>query len=223
MSQILTFVDVVLLTVSEGELKVMLESSVDAPHAGVLALPGGPILTEVDLDTRASALRMLREKTGIETAWLEQLYTFSGRVRDPRGWSLCIAYCAVVPMDVLAQGIDANCSLHPARQAPRLPFDHNEILEMAVRRLEGKSTYSTLPTYLLPKVFTLPELQRVYELVLGRPLETKAFRRKMEALDFLDPVPKAVARQRDVVRTGPPPKLYRVRAGVDLKFRDRML
>ncbi|GAB7548466.1 NUDIX hydrolase [Cupriavidus sp. CuC1] len=223
MSEIYTFVDVVLLTASDSELQVMLHNRSEAPHPNVLALPGGRIRVDQDLDTEASALRMLREKTGIETPYLEQLYTFSGKFRDPRRWSISVVYCAVVPLDVLAPGIDANCSLHPARNAPRLPFDHNAMIDKAIERLENKSTYSTLPTHLLPEVFTLPELQRMYELVLGRELERKAFRRKIEALEFLELAPKAAARAREVVRSGPPPQYYQVKPGVRLKFRDRML
>ena len=94
-------VDVVLLTLVEQQLHAVLLRRQAAPFAGVWALPGGFIHTEEDADAKASAARVLRTKVGIEGAYLEQLATFSGPARDPRGWSVAIAYCALLPVQNL--------------------------------------------------------------------------------------------------------------------------
>ena len=93
------------------------------------------------------------------------------------------------------------------RVEPRLAFDHGDILEAAIQRLRSKVEYTSLPAYLMPPEFTLPDLQRVYEIVLGRPLEKSAFRTRMLAADLIEPVAR--------MRKGPnrPAQLYRLKEG----------
>jgi hypothetical protein len=88
---------------------------------------------------------------------------------------------------------------------PQLAFDHDEILAAALARLRSKVEYTSLPVYLMPPEFTLPELQQVYEIVLDRPLEKSAFRTRMLAADVVEPTPKT--------RRGPnrPAQLYRLK------------
>ena len=200
-------VDVVLLTLEQGQLKVALVRRERAPFAQALALPGGYIHAQDDVDTQASAARVLRDKAGLDSPYLEQLATFSGAVRDPRGWSVAVAYCALVPPETLAQA-EGRVQLVAVDALPPLPFDHRQIIDTAVQRVRSKSQYSSLPVHLCAEPFTLPQLQAVYEAVLGEAINKVSFRRKMDELAMLEPVHGAL-------QTGGahrPAQLYRVRA-----------
>ena len=204
-------VDVVLLTLQHGALQVALLRRERAPFAGALALPGGYIHVGEDADAHASAARVLREKAGLQSPYLEQLATFSGAVRDPRGWSLAVAYCALVPPDLLTT---APLTLTPVAELPALPFDHRAMVDAAVARVRSKSQYSSMPVHLCAEPFTLPQLQAVYEAVLGEPLNKVSFRRKVDELAMLEAVPGAL-------HSGGahrPAQLYRVRPA----FRQRL-
>lgn len=213
-SPIICSVDVVLLTIDGGALKVVLLERDHEPFRGALALPGGFIHADEDDDTQASAARMLRDKAGIVSPYLEQLGTFSGRGRDPRGWSLSVSYYALVPSPLIRASKCRGLALRVAAQTQGLPFDHAQIVSAALKRLQDKSSYSSLPVYLCGPSFTLPELQAVYELVLGEAINKVSFRRKMEELEILEPIPGAL-------KSGGahrPAQLYRLRA----KFRERL-
>jgi 8-oxo-dGTP diphosphatase len=193
---ILCTVDVVLLTLHEQALHVLLLRREREPFAGSLALPGGFIHTAHDASAWDAAARVLAEKTGITSPYLEQLATWSGSQRDPRGWSVSVVYYALVPPAIVPPS-DARLQLCPvaalSQGALALPFDHAGIIELAVQRVRTKSQYSSLPVYLCGEVFTLPQLQAVYEAVLGEPLNKVSFRRKVEELDMLEAVPGQLA------------------------------
>ncbi|MEY4764157.1 MAG: hypothetical protein RI907_830 [Pseudomonadota bacterium] len=177
-------VDVVLLTLCDDALQVALWPRAQEPHAGVAALPGGYIHPQEDATAWHAAARVLQEKTGIVSPYLEQLATYSGAERDPRGWSVSIVYYALVPHELLPAGV----VLAPVNRLPKLPFDHRSMVELAVQRVRSKSQYSSLPVYLCGEQFTLPRLQAVYEAVLGEPINKVSFRRKMDELAMLEPV-----------------------------------
>lgn len=209
-------VDIALFTLAEGRLCVMLaKRPADADlFAGAFALPGGYVHTDADDDTEGCARRVLKSKVGLVIPYLEQLYTFSGKFRDPRGWSLSVAYYAVMP----AAGLTgADLRLAPVDAMPALPFDHNHIVAQAVERLRAKSAYSSLPTFLLPAKFTLDELHAVYCQVMGVDLNKVSFRRKIEAQGIVAPLPgeKHYGAHR-------PAQLYRV-AATALKQFDQTL
>jgi 8-oxo-dGTP diphosphatase len=183
-------VDAALFTLRDGVLHLALNRRERDPYKGQLALFGGYVHTREDDDTTATARRILKDKGGIAISYLEQLYTFSGKVRDPRGWSISVAYYALVPERELKSGRDIE--LVAAASVPPLPFDHNRLVEFALARLRGKATYSSLPAFLLPRTFTLPQLQEVYEHVLGHALDKSSFRRKIEAQGIIVPVDEMV-------------------------------
>jgi len=197
-------VDVALFTLGEGNLCVMLARRPDNAKVfpGVFALPGGYVHVTEDDDTGACARRVLRDKAGLSAPYLEQLYTFSGKFRDPRAWSLSVAYYAVVPATELT---GKSLCLAPVDDLPALPFDHNQIVTAAVRRLRGKAAYSSLPTFLLPEKFTFDELHSVYQQVIGVELNKVSFRRKIENQGIV--VPIAGEKQYGAHR---PAQLYRV-------------
>jgi 8-oxo-dGTP diphosphatase len=207
----LTTVDVVIFAIREDALHVLLvqrPGNENEPFPNFWALPGGFVDIAKDRDLEACAMRKLKEKTGMVSPYLEQLGSWGGAGRDPRGWSATHAYFALLS-DVPAGGAhSADGQWFPVsagKVKPRLAFDHLEILEAAIQRLRSKVEYTSLPAYLMPVEFTLPDLQRVYEIVLDRPLEKSAFRTRMLAADLIEPVAK--------MRKGPnrPAQLYRLK------------
>lgn len=187
---ILCTVDIVLLTLRDGALHVLLQRRSAEPFAGALALPGGYIHAQEDADAADAAARVLRDKTGLVSPYLEQLATFAGPGRDPRGWSVSIAHVALLPEELLAAEASAGGQrvLRPVAHLPALPFDHRHIVEQAVLRVRRKSQYSSLPVYLCGERFTLPQLQSVYEAVLGEPINKVSFRRKIDELGVVEPI-----------------------------------
>ena len=210
-------VDVVLLTLREDELHVVLQKREFDPFKGLPALPGGFIHPQEDIDSLAAAKRVLREKTGLVSPYLEQLYTFASATRDPRGWSASISYYALLAYETLASQEAGRFLLHGVDDLPQLPFDHNRIIDSAVNRLRNKSSYSAVPCFLLPEEFTLLDLQQTYEKVLGTKIDKSAFRRKIGELDFLEPAPGT---RKGVHR---PAQLYRIRPAKNLALFDRTI
>lgn len=217
----LVTVDVVIFTLGADRLRLLLMRRGDAPFAGDWALPGGYVRPQEDDDLDAAARRILADKTGVATPYVEQLQGFGDRWRDPRGWTATFAYVALIPGDgiVLRQGTNATAvSWHPADMLPALAFDHARIVATALARLRSKVTYSSLPVHLLPPKFTLPDLQRVYEQILGRPLDKSAFRKRIAEADFIEPV----AGERRAA-SNRPAQIYRLKPGLPTTFFDRMI
>lgn len=199
-------VDIVLLTLDQDRLSVALLPRPADPFAGQPALLGGYVHPQEDSDADAAIARILRDKAGLAGIYAEQLCTFAGRARDPRGWSASIAYIALLPLDRLHDAAPALV-IRPADAPGNLPFDHAHIIATARDRLRTKGAYSTLPARLLPDSFTLPEMQRVYEAVLGERLDQSSFRRKIAELGALEAI-AGETRQSATVRR--PAQLYRL-------------
>jgi ADP-ribose pyrophosphatase YjhB (NUDIX family) len=198
-------IDVILLTLGAEGLRVGLTSRTAAPFAGRLALIGGYVRVGEDADAEAAARRIVTAKAGLAHVFLEQLQTFSGRDRDPRGWSATIAYYGLCPPGDLEAATDLV--FRSADNPGPLAFDHADILKAALARLRGKGAYSTLPAFLLPPTFTLSQLHDVYQRAMGEPLNESAFRRKISELDILERVEGAFSRA-----TARPAMLYRLKA-----------
>lgn len=174
--------DVVVLTLIDGQLHLLLakRDSASPVEPNVWTIPGGYVHADEDEDLSQAAARILRAKTGAQVTYLEQLYTFGSRTRDSRGWSVSIAYLALVRHQEV-EGLDASLAQWvPLAQVRALPFDHVEIVAKALARVRDKATYSSLPAFLLPDTFTLPELMGVYEAVLNQRLDQSTFRHKVE-------------------------------------------
>ncbi len=214
-SQTILTVDAVLLTIVNSELHIALHKRENAPFQGHWALPGGYIHNETDDTAKAAVARVLREKLNVQSPYLEEFGTFSGPVRDPRGWSLTVVYYALAP----TLSISAQVVLFPVNQLPNLPFDHTYIVNSVVERVRSKAGYSSLPVHLCPAEFTIPELHATYEAVLGEKLNIANFRRKLDDLDVLEPIEGAVR----AAGRSRPSQLYRVakRFAHTLSTRDR--
>ncbi len=193
----LVTVDSVLFTLHEQALCVLLVERASQPQQGRWGLPGGFIDMERDASTQATALRKLTEKTGVTPPWLEQLDTFSGATRDPRGWSLTIAWYALISWVACAPHI---ASVSDAKWVPvaalddiELAFDHREIIQRALERLRQKTKYSLLPVYCLPDTFTQTQLQEATEIILGQPIQRKSLIRRFEASGMFEETGESVA------------------------------
>ena len=189
--------DLVLMSVRAGRLAALLQKREQAPETGKWALPGGFVGIGESLDSAAE--RVLAEKARMAGAWVEQLYTFGEPKRDPRGRVITVAYFALLPEERFGPALTAAPDLKladvqvdwageaggPARalgeDGRKLPlaFDHADIIGLAVKRLRGKLDYSDIAFALLPKLFTLRELQQVHEAILGLSLNKPAFRRRL--------------------------------------------
>jgi len=179
-------VDIVIFTIQEGELRVLLVKRAIPPYAGQFAIPGGFVLDNESLDE--AALRELREETGVSDVYLEQLYSFGDPGRDPRGRVISVAYFALIAAghSQIAAGSDAaEARWWPIRDLPDLAFDHGKILDYSLERLRNKLEYTTVGFQLLPKRFSLTELQEVYEAILDKKLDKRNFRRKLALLKIL--------------------------------------
>jgi len=181
-------VDVVLLTLKNEKLHVALFRRAAEPFLDTIALPGGYIHVDEDADTYAAAMRVLESKTGVRPAYLEQLQTYSGPDRDPRGWSVSVAYYALIEASVIEAGASPELTFRPVDDLPAMPFDHETIVDDAVGRVRAKGFYSSLPAHLAGDVFSLSGLQKTYEAVMGEPTNQYSFRRKVLAEGFLEPV-----------------------------------
>jgi len=187
-TRLICTVDVVLLTLRDAQLQVLLLKRDREPFEGALALPGGYVHADEDQGCEDAAQRVLLQKAGLQSPYLEQLASFSGPARDPRGWSVSVAYFALVPEP---ESTHPGQLWLPVDRLPQLPFDHGRIVATAVERVRNKSQYSSLPVHLCPEPFTLPQLHAIYEALLGEAINTVSFRRKMDELAILEAVPGA--------------------------------
>jgi len=189
-------VDIALFTVSGAlndlRLQVLLIERDDEPFAGEWALPGGFVRENEDLE--AAALRELEEESGVSWSALEQVETVGTPGRDTRGHIITVVYVGLTPGD--------RHQLQPrgdARQArwwdvssstplPSLAFDHTLLLDRALKHLRRRLGEVPLVAWLLPETFTLSEMQALTETILGRKLDRRNFRRKIQELGLVTPV-----------------------------------
>lgn len=203
-------VDVVPLTLCDERLCVLRGIRANEPFASRAALIGGYVHVDKDADLDATARRVLAAKAGLSNLYVEQLATFSGPDRDPRGWSASVVYFSLSPHDTLQPPFDVpGLEIVPVDDAGGMPFDHDRILAAAVDRLRSKGAYSDLPARFLGHGFTLAELHRVYETALGERLNIDAFRRKVMERDFVE----ETGEKRREAGANRPSLLYRLKAG----------
>jgi 8-oxo-dGTP diphosphatase len=178
----------VIFTIIDGKLKILL---IERSDNGKLALPGG--FVEIGESLEHAAERELEEESGVKNVYLEQLFTFGNPDRDPRERIITVAYYALVaPNKAIQAGSDAkNVGWYDVGIKPDvLAFDHHKILAKALERIRGKLEYTTIGFELLPKNFTLTDLQKVYEAILDTKLDTRNFRKKILQQKGIKELPK---------------------------------
>ena len=208
----LVAVVVVILTVVEDDLRVLLIKRSAEPFRDFWALPGGLLADREPLDHAAA--RKLLDETGVSDVYLEQLYTFgelargaalaaetkgargtraADRASTPRpdgaDRGIVITYFALVQHEQvrLRQSVEWQPAWHSVYKLPALAFDNNAVVDYAVRRLRSKLDYTNVAYSLLPRQFTLSELQQVYEAILDREMDKRNFRRRMLSLGVIKP------------------------------------
>ncbi|MCB0587932.1 MAG: NUDIX hydrolase [Phaeodactylibacter sp.] len=186
-------VDCVIFGLDEShKLKVLLIQRAHAPFKGQWALPGGFVDMEEGLE--AAALRELEEETGVKGVFIEQLYTFGDPGRDPRGRVVSVAYFALVNLEehpVEASSDARRVKWFETDNQPQLAFDHKNILQVAIARLRAKVRYQPIGFELLPEKFTLSQLQKLYETILGvEELNKRNFRTRILKMGVLQEVGK---------------------------------
>ncbi|MEB0112778.1 NUDIX domain-containing protein [Variovorax sp. RTB1] len=209
-----TRIEIAVMSLIEGKLRVLLARRAEAPYAGKWALPGGVLRIDLDASLDDAAQRVMRERLGLEMPFLRQLTTVGGPKRDPRApWAVSIVYRALVPADDIrpeaGKRIEAlGWRLVKDAVADRaLAFDHASLVEQAARITRSEVDDLQLPFGFLPGQFTLGELQLTCEQLLERPLDKSSFRRRLADRDLLEPVEGAM-------KTGAfrPAQLYRKKA-----------
>ncbi len=181
-------VDIVLFTIKDDDLKVLLIKRKNEPFKEMWAIPGGRV--EQNESLKQAAERELFEEVNVKVDYLEQLYSFGDPERDPRGRVISVTYYALVSHDnlkPLAASDAKEAKWHSMFKLPELAFDHKQILEYALQRLQYKLGYTTVGFQLLPEKFTLTELQSLYEIILAKPLDKRNFRKKIFSLDIITP------------------------------------
>jgi 8-oxo-dGTP diphosphatase len=202
-------VDMIIFTIKSGELKVLLLKRLITPFKDKWSIPGGFVLIDQSLDDAAKS--KLAEKTGVKDVYLEQLYTFGEPNRDLRGRVITVAYFALINSDhVLLKGTkdEYESQWFSVNKMPPLAFDHKTILEYAMKRLKWKFEYTTVAFSLLPKKFTMTQLQDLYEIVFGTNFDKRNFRKKILSLGIL--VEEEVMRNVSFR----PPQLYSLKANI---------
>lgn len=177
--------DCVIFGFDGTKLQVLLVERGIEPYKGHWAFPGG--FMKMDETAEQGARRELQEETGLSAAYIEQFGAFSDVNRDPRERVITIAYYALVNISEVKGGDDAaDARWFPLDQIPPLAFDHDHILRVALCRLKERIHFEPIGFELLPDVFTMPQLQALYEAILGVKFDRRNFARKVLTLGLLD-------------------------------------
>lgn len=191
--------ELTVLAVSQGRLKVLLGRRTSAPYAGRWALPGGVLRIDLDVDLADGAQRVAHERLGLTLPALTQLGAYGGRKRDPRApWAVSVVYRCMADADYLQPRAGKRLEAlkwviaEDASADGNLAFDHSTLIAEAVRELRADVQDLRFSPGLLPEPFTLGELQAASEAVLGRPLDKSSFRRRLDATATVRPVEGAM-------------------------------
>jgi len=214
-------VDVVLLHADGPRLLVLLQRRRAAPFAGALALPGVAVRSDETLD--AAARRALTSRAALSdqeasALHLEQVATFDGLFRDPRGRTVSVAYMALSRTRLEVEERQAEWVLAGSLNPGSLPFDHDEIVGATIARLRGKLRYTNIASRLLGELFRIDELREVYEAILGRPINRSNFRTRLLRLGMIEQT--GVLSGSLGSQGGRPPHLFRFKRQ-DLAAEDR--
>ena len=205
-------VDTVILSIIKERLNVLLIKVGSGPYKGDWAIPGGLVQLNESLDD--AAVRVLNQNANIKKLHLEQLYTFGDPKRDKRGQIISVSYFLLLPnpeaYEIKTLEYYKAIKWHPITTLPIMAFDHKKIVNYAYERLKSKMEYSTIAYSLLPELFTLTQMQKVYEAVWGNKIDKRNFRKRISNLGIIEKTDKV-----DGDSNHRPAQLY--------KFRDQEL
>lgn len=203
---------VVIFSLFDNQLQVLLSQAENQPAR----LPGQEMDARLGLED--TALRGLAACTGLKHAYLEQLYTYGDLQRGAPERTLSIVYFALLSADAVRRApAIPPAAWWPVKETPALEGDHAEILQYALRRLRYKLEYSAVGFELLPENFSLSELQRTYELILGENLDKRNFRRRILTAGIIEPTPHQRSGE------GRPARLFRYRPDAIAEVKARRL
>lgn len=188
-------VDAVVFGYEKGKISVLLIKRKYEPFKDKWAIPGGFVLEKESLEEAVQ--RELQEETGVEINYLEQLYTFGNPQRDPRGRVISVAYFGLVRPNtfrIFASTDASEVEWFNINELPELSFDHKEILEIAIRRLQGKVTYEPIGFELLDRKFPFSDLEKLYATLIGRDIDRRNFRKKILNLNVLDELDEKISK-----------------------------
>lgn len=181
-------IDAVLFTIEKDKLKILLIKINHGPYKKKWALPGGLVQLKETLDDAAK--RVLFQKTNIGDIHLEQLYSFGDLDRDVRGRVISVAYFALINnpdnFKIRTTPYYSEISWWLVKKLPAMAFDHQKITDYALKRLRSKIEYTNIVYSLLPKEFTLSEMQKVYEIILSHKIDKRNFRKKMNSIGLIE-------------------------------------
>jgi 8-oxo-dGTP diphosphatase len=179
-------IDCVVFGFEQSVLEILLIKRAGNPHKGNWALPGGFIKKEEFVEDAAK--RILKVTTGISNIYLEEVAVFDQIDRFPLWRVFTIGHFALISPEhyKLTTGIDStDVKWFEVSKLPELHFDHKHIIEVALRKLRSSVRYKPIGFELLPEKFTLPQLQTLYEVILGKKLDKRNFRKKIMKMDLL--------------------------------------
>ena len=188
-------VDAVVFGYEAQTISVLLIKRKYEPYKGQWAIPGGFVLNDESLEEAIE--RELKEETGIKINYLEQLYTFGNPKRDPRNRVVSVAYFGLIKpsaFKIFASTDAEEVQWFKIDELPKLSFDHKEILNMAITRLQGKITYEPIGFELLDTKFPFSDLEKLYTTLLGRTIDRRNFRKKLLSLNVLDELDEKVSK-----------------------------
>ena len=184
-------VDCIIFGFDGQNLKVMLIQRKSEPFAKMWALPGAFVDETESLESCAE--RVLMKECNISGVYLEQLFTFGNPSRDPRERVISVAYMGLVKtadFELIAGNDELQIEWREVKEIPDLAFDHQQILQTAIDRIRGKIRYQPIGFELMNAKFTLPQLQQLYEAILGQSLDRRNFRKKLLSMQILKQLPE---------------------------------
>ncbi len=182
---LLAAVDCIIFGFDGTSIKILLIQRAIAPQEGHWSLMGGFVQPKESID--AAATRVLKQLTGLDGVYLEQLYAFGDPGRDTIERTLSVAYFALIDINLYKQQISElyHAVWYTLDEVPELIFDHKAMIEMARSKLQYKAALHPILFELLPPKFTLPQLQNLYEGVYGTVIDKRNFSRKLMSTGLL--------------------------------------
>lgn len=179
-------VDCIIFGFERGQLKVLLQKRPFEPHAGEWSLMGGFVKQDEDVDDAAA--RVLTELTGLKDIYMRQVGAFGGVHRDSGDRVVSVAYFALLDIDRVNKELNREHSAYWAdiEQMPPLLFDHTEMVLQARKILRESISRHPVGFQLLPPLFTLTQLQMLYEAILGECIDKRNFRKRVAELPFIE-------------------------------------